>query len=73
MGERNIRLIYPPSLINVPVISQLIRRYDLTVNILRAEITPDEGWIEIQLSGETPIIQESLSWLTTQGIEVKPV
>jgi len=73
MEERNIRLIYPTSLINVPVIHQLIRRYDLTVNILRAEISPDEGWIEIQLSGETPVIQESLTWLTSLGIEAKPV
>jgi ABC-type methionine transport system ATPase subunit len=70
MTEQVVRLIYPPSLINVPVINQLIRSFDVTVNIMRAHITPEEGWLEIQVTGETGIVQEAFHWLETQGIEV---
>jgi len=73
MEDSIIRLIYPPTLINVPVIYQLIRKYDLAVNILRARITPDHGWIEIKLTGDSPVIKEALNWLQEMGIEIKPV
>ena len=71
MTEQAIRLIYPPNLLDVPVINQLIRRYDLTVNILRAQVTPQEGWVDIQLSGNSAAIEDAMAWLTGQGIEVQ--
>ena len=73
MEESNIRLIYPPTLVNLPVIYQLIRKYDLAVNILRAHITPEHGWIEVQLSGDSPVIAEALTWLRDLGIDVRPI
>ena len=71
MTEQAIRLIYPSNLLDVPVINQLIRRYDLTVNILRAQVTPQEGWVDIQLSGNSAAIEDAMAWLTGQGIEVQ--
>ena len=73
MADQIIRLVYPPHLIDVPVINQLIRSYDLTVNILRAQVTPKEGWVEIQLTGKSADINDSISWLTGRGIDVQPL
>ncbi len=73
MADQIIRLVYPPHLIDVPVINQLIRSYDLTVNILRAEVTPKEGWVEIQLTGKSSDITEAINWLVGRGIEVQPL
>jgi L-aspartate semialdehyde sulfurtransferase ferredoxin len=73
MAEQTIRLIYPSSLVNVPVINQLIRNYDVTVNIVGAQITGGEGWIDIQVSGDTPVIKDAMVWLESQGIEVNPI
>jgi L-aspartate semialdehyde sulfurtransferase ferredoxin len=73
MAEQTIRLIYPSSLVNVPVINQLIRNYNVTVNIVGAQITGGEGWIDIQVSGDTPVIKDALVWLESQGIEVNPI
>ncbi|RPI87776.1 MAG: hypothetical protein EHM41_03740 [Chloroflexi bacterium] len=70
MAERSVRLVYPPTLINVPVIHQLIRRYDVTVNLLGAEIDSQHGWVELQLSGDESIIDEAFTWLKTLGIEI---
>jgi ABC-type methionine transport system ATPase subunit len=73
MQEQVVRLIYPPRLLDVPIINQLIRRYELTVNILRAQVGPDEGWVDIQLSGNQAAIEDAMSWLSAQGIEVQRI
>ncbi|MBU1661807.1 MAG: NIL domain-containing protein [Chloroflexi bacterium] len=71
MPDQVVRLIYPPHLIDVPVINQLIRRYELTFNILRAEVTPKEGWVDIQLAGSAAAIEDAITWLSGQGIEIQ--
>ncbi len=70
MTDQIYRLTYPASLVSVPIINQLIRQFDITVNILKAQITPEQGWIEVQLAGNPMIIEDAIAWLKTQGIEV---
>ncbi len=71
MQNQAIRLIYPPHLLDVPIINQLIRRYELTVNILRAQVGPNEGWVDIQLTGPSAAIEDAMSWLSAKGVEVQ--
>ncbi len=72
MTEQVLRLIYPPSVVNVPIVNQLIRKYsELTVNILRAEVRPEKGWLEIQVVGSAGMIESSIDWLRKQGVEVQ--
>jgi ABC-type methionine transport system ATPase subunit len=55
------------------VIQDLIRRFDLAVNILQAQISMEEGWIEVHLTGEGAEIDRALEWLTAQGLGVEPI
>ena len=71
MSDQIIRLVYPPALLSVPVINQLVRRYDITVNILRAQIGGEQRWMDVQLAGHPLVIEESLQWLQAQGIEIQ--
>ncbi len=71
MSDQVVRLVYPPALLSVPVINQLIRRFDITVNILRAQIGGEERWIEVQLAGNAAVIEEAINWLKGIGIEVQ--
>ena len=71
MPDQVIRLLYPPHLLDVPIINQLIRRFDLTFNIIRAEVTPAYGWVDLQLTGSSAAIESGITWLTGQGIEVQ--
>lgn len=70
MISQSVRLTFPPSLQDEPIINQLMRRFTFTVNILRANVTSDQGWIDIQISGKAPEIEESISWLREQGVGV---
>jgi L-aspartate semialdehyde sulfurtransferase ferredoxin len=71
--DKKIRLLYPPTLVNVPIIHQLIKQFDITINILRAEINPDQGWVEIQVTGNDAVLKKALEWLSSQGIEVQVI
>jgi ABC-type methionine transport system ATPase subunit len=72
MTEQVVRLIYPPSSVNNPIVNQLIRSFnDLTVNILQAEVNPNQGWLEVQLVGSAAVIEASIDWLRKQGVEVQ--
>jgi ABC-type methionine transport system ATPase subunit len=71
MEDRKIRLLYPPTMVNVPVIYQLIKQFDLKINIFGARINPEEGWVDLQVSGNGEVIQKAVAWLNTQGIEVE--
>lgn len=73
MSTQDVRLEYPPSLLSRPVIQELIRRFDLSVNILQAQITLEEGWIAVRLSGEEAEIQRAVNWLRAEGLGVLPV
>ena len=70
MPSQSVRLVFPPDLHDEPIINRLLRRYTFTVNILRANVTPEEGWMDIQVTGKSSEIEESFSWLRQQGVEV---
>jgi hypothetical protein len=52
------------------MVHQLIKSYELEVNILQAQITLDEGWLELELSGEPSEIERAIRWLSSEGLEV---
>lgn len=72
MTEQVVRLIYPPTKRKILLINSLIRKYqDLTVNILRTKVNTIEGWLEIQMVGKAPVIENAINWLRKQGVEVQ--
>ena len=70
MATRNYRLVYPPTLVRSPMVHQLIKSFALEVNILQAQITLDEGWLELELSGAPDEIERAAEWLRSEGLEV---
>jgi ABC-type methionine transport system ATPase subunit len=70
MPSQSVRLVFPPSLQDEPVINRLLRRYSFTVNILRANVTEEQGWMDLHISGNLTEIEEAKSWLLEQGVEV---
>jgi Fe-S-cluster-containing dehydrogenase component len=71
---KNIMLHYPRKLADKPIISNLIREYDITVNITRARIDQDEeGTLVIEISGTKENVEAGLGYLKHLGITFKPV
>ncbi len=74
MANRRVVLHFPPTLIDEPIISHLVRDYDLDFNILRANITPDrEGVMVIVLEGEPKQLEAGIRHLKKAGVVVAPL
>ena len=70
VGNCILRLIYPPSLISEPILYQLIKRFQIEVNIREAHITLEEGWLEVELNGETNELNLAIKYMVDKGIEI---
>ncbi len=77
MNDRNkayrkiIHLNFPPEHAGNPVMCHLVRRYDITFNILKARISPRrEGYLTLQIEGAEESWREAMGYLNEQGIKV---
>ena len=74
MEKRRVVLRYPRHLIDVPVVSHLVKNYNLELNILRANITPQsEGLMVVGLEGSEENLRQGLAWVRDQGVAVQPL
>ncbi len=65
-----VRLTFPEPLVRQPVISQLVQRFAVVVNIRRASVEVDVGWMICELDGEGSAIDAALAWVRQLGVEV---
>ncbi|NPA24564.1 MAG: 4Fe-4S dicluster domain-containing protein [Deltaproteobacteria bacterium] len=57
-----------------PVVYQLIRNFDLVVNILRAVILPrKESYLVLEISGEEELLERGLAFLKNEGVKAETV
>lgn len=74
VNAKNIMLHYPKEHTEKPIISNLIKRFDLTVNISSARIGQDEeGTMVIEISGKKENLDAGLTYLKDLGVTFKLV
>jgi len=71
--KKLIELDYPNELVTEPVLSNVIKKYDISVNLRRASITKGFGYVQMQIEGEEPEVKKALADLTSKGIDVNPI
>lgn len=72
--SRIISLNFPPETSGQPMMYTLAKLYDLTFNILQANINPRrEGYMILELSGTRERYERGVSYLRDQGIRVTAV
>ena len=72
MASQRTVLHFPRQLIDQPIVSRLVREYDLEFNILRANITPEsEGLMVLDLSGEESRLAEGLQYIQSLGVRTQ--
>ncbi|MBV8887888.1 MAG: NIL domain-containing protein [Chroococcidiopsidaceae cyanobacterium CP_BM_RX_35] len=72
----SIRLRIPKSYQQQPIVSQLISRYNITVNITAALLvssTRDGGWFDLELQGTPHQVEEGLNYLQSLNLEIFPL
>lgn len=72
MISRRVVLHFPSELIDQPIISNTVKRYNLEFNILKASIAPPEGGLLVlELQGGKKDVQEALDYLKALNIRIE--
>jgi len=70
--SKRIVLHFPPRLVDRPIVSRLVKDFNLDFNILKASITPDEeGLLVLELSGEQTDYDKGIKYLTKTGVRIQ--
>ena len=67
-------LTFPADITNDSVTYKLIKKYDLKINIVKAQITAGQsGNLLIEFEDQANRIEEAIEYLRSQGITVEPM
>jgi len=66
-------LMYPPKLIQKPLLWDLAQRFKVVTNVRQASITDQIGLVCLELDGQRSEIKNAIKWLEKQGVKVEPV
>jgi L-aspartate semialdehyde sulfurtransferase ferredoxin len=72
MGRRRLKLIFGSALVKEPVIYQLGRKFEIVTNIRRADVSKDQGWVLLEVSGEPEELDRGVAYLESRGVTVEP-
>ena len=70
--SKRIVLHFPRRLVDRPIVSRLVRDFNLDFNILKASITPEEeGLLVLELSGKRSDYDKGIKYLTETGVKIQ--
>jgi len=70
--SKRIVLRFPRRLVDRPIVSRLVRDFNLDFNILKASITPEEeGLLILELSGKQSDYDKGIKYLTDSGLIIQ--
>lgn len=71
MARRRLDLTFPPRQATKPITYHLVKDFDLTPNILRAQIQPgQQGRMLVEVTGKKEDIEAGVEFLHREGVEV---
>ncbi len=72
--EKKFVMHFPPVLVDKPIISTIVRKYDLEFNILKAFVSPEEeGTLVIELKGEEENLNKAIEEVKNKGVSIQPI
>jgi ABC-type methionine transport system ATPase subunit len=71
MPQVEVTLIAGKDAVNKPWLWRLSREFNVQVNIKKASVDTDYGWMLIEFDGPVEEIQRATAWLMTTGMHVE--
>lgn len=73
MAIERLNLAFNSLMSDKPILYELGKRFDIIVNIEKANLSNEAGWIQVTLNGDVDEIQRAVAYLNTLGVFVSPV
>jgi len=72
MTRTTVRLSFSSETANDPVVYQMGQQFQVVTNIRRADVGEDSsGWIELDIEGEAPAVDQALEFCRSRGVRVE--
>lgn len=71
--QRRFWLMYPPRLIQEPLLWTLGQKFKVVTNIRQASVTDEIGIVCLELDGKGAEVNAAIRWLEKLGVSVEPV
>lgn len=68
--KEKVKLTFPENLVKEPIITQFIRQFEVVVNVRRASVEENLGWIICELDAEQEQLEQGVQWLKDLGVGV---
>jgi L-aspartate semialdehyde sulfurtransferase ferredoxin len=73
MASRRVHLTFTKETVRQPILWQVGQEYGLVLNIRRADVQQDMGWVELELEGEDANLEKALKAFSDRGVRVDPI
>ena len=73
MTRTRVRLTFPPNLIQEPILYRLVKDFDIVINIRRADVKEDYGWVALEMEAGEDTLARGVKWLKDKGVQVDPI
>ena len=73
MVRQRLMLTFPLELSTEPILYNLGHQFRVVTNLRRADMSFEQGWMEMDIEGEEEEIEESIMWLTGRGVRVETI
>ena len=71
--QQRLWLMYPPRLIQEPLIWQLGQKFKVVTNLRQASVTDEIGIVCLEVDGKREAVKAAIKWLEKVGVNVEPV
>jgi ABC-type methionine transport system ATPase subunit len=73
MARLRVHLTFPASLVQEPILYRLVKDFDIVINIRRADVRADHGWVVLELEAPEETLARGVAWLRDRGVQVDPI
>ncbi|HEV8641499.1 MAG TPA: NIL domain-containing protein [Methylomirabilota bacterium] len=73
MARMRVRLTFPAHLIQEPILYRLVKDFDIVINIRRADVKADYGWVALEMDAPEERLQQGVAWLKKLGVQIDPI
>ena len=71
--QQRLWLMYPPKLIQEPLIWQIGQKFKVVTNLRQASVTDEIGIVCLEVDGKREAVKAAIKWLEKAGVNVEPV
>jgi len=73
MSKKRVEMVFNPDIVKNPITYNLIKIYDIEINIYLAKIFPEEeGHLIVDLKADSvEVLDQGISYLEEEGVEVR--